>query len=514
MTPIPLADLITALPAGSTLTGDPATPISAPVVESDADLLPGGVFVARRGLTTDGHTFIGRAIARGAAAIVGERPFVEVAPLPVPYLQVADSTAAVGYLAAGYHRHPSRRLTVIGVTGTDGKTTTSTILHTILQRATGGKTGLISTVSAVIGDETLDTGLHVTTPGAPLIQALLARMVAAGLTHVILEMTSHGLAQGRLNSVDIDIAVLTNLTHEHLDYHGSFDAYRAAKGRMFAMLSIAARKPNMPKIAILNADDANAEYFAAFPADRHLTYALDRPADVRGTDIVHRPGYTQFRAAGDLFHLPLVGVYNVRNALAAITAARALGIDTETLQAGIVNVPVIPGRMERIDDGQAYTALVDFAHTPNALENALRAARDLAGTDGGKVIVIFGSAGLRDRDKRALMARAAIQFADLAIITAEDPRTESLADILATMSAAAEAAGGVEGQTFHRIPDRGAALFYACSRARVGDVVIACGKGHEQSMCFGTIEYAWDDRAALRAAISGLVLSTLPTAEG
>ena len=177
-------------------------------------------------------------------------------------------------------------------------------------------------------------------------------------------------------------------------------------------------------------------------------------------------------------------------------------------------MPVIPGRMERIDDGQAYTALVDFAHTPNALENALRAARDLAGTDGGKVIVIFGSAGLRDRDKRALMARAAIQFADLAIITAEDPRTESLADILATMSAAAEAAGGVEGQTFHRIPDRGAALFYACSRARVGDVVIACGKGHEQSMCFGTIEYAWDDRAALRAAISGLVLSTLPTAEG
>lgn len=507
-----LADLLNALPAPYSVSGDSSTLVTAPVVEADADVQPGGVFVARAGANFDGHSLIPQVIERGAAAVVGEKPMTG---LPVPYVQVEDSQAVVGFLAAAYHRHPSRQLIVVGVTGTDGKTTTSTLLHSILQAATGGRAGLISTVSAVIGDETLDTGLHVTTPGAPLIQSLLARMVRAGLTHVVLEMTSHGLAQGRLNGVDIDAAVMTNVTHEHLDYHGTFEDYRAAKGRMFAMLAASYRKPHQKKISVVNADDPSAEYFKAFPADRVLTYALDLEADLRGSDVVHRPGYTQFVASGeglhDVFHLPLVGTYNVRNALAALTAARGLGILRETLQKGILSVSPIPGRMERIDAGQGYLAIVDFAHTPNALANALRAARELTAPQ-GRVIAVFGCAGLRDREKRRLMPEAAARLADFTILTAEDPRTESLDAILAMMAEAAASAGGVEGETFIRVPDRGEALLRACRMARPGDVVIACGKGHEQSMAFGAVEYPWDDRSALRAAIAGQPPRTLPTA--
>lgn len=510
-----LSQLLTALPGPYMLHGNPDTPIAAPVVEADADLEPGGVFVARRGASFDGHSLIGQAVERGAAAIVGERPLAEIGTLAVPYVQVERAALAVGWLAAAYHGHPSRRLHVIGVTGTDGKTTTSTILHAILQAASGGRAGLISTVNALVGDQTYDTGLHVTTPGAPLVQSLLARMAAAGLVYAVLEMTSHGLAQGRLEGVAIDTAVLTNLTHEHLDYHGTFDAYREAKGRMFAMLADSARKSHIAKVSIINGDDANAAYFAAFPADRLLMYGLETSASVRGSDIVHRPGYTQFMVRGEgldgLFHLPLAGDFNVKNALAAITAARAIGILKDVIARGLLAVPPIPGRLERIDASQPYLALVDFAHTPNALGSALQAARGLV-AEGGRVIVVFGCAGLRDREKRKLMPQAAITQADFAVFTAEDPRTEPLESILDTMCAAAIDAGGREGRDFARVPDRGAALAFACAQARPGDVVLACGKGHERSMAFGTVEYPWDDREALRAAIAGAPLATLPTA--
>ena len=268
-----LSQLIQNLPDVVRVTGDAL--ITAPVAESDADLQPGGIFVARAGLSVDGHDFIPRVIEKGAAAIVGQRDLTD---LPVPYVQVKNAQEATGILAAAYHDFPSRKLVVIGVTGTDGKTTTSTLIHSILQVATGDKAGLISTVNAVIGGQTLDTGLHVTTPSAPMIQSLLAQMVENGLTHCVLEMTSHGLAQGRLNGVDVDVAVLTNLTHEHLDYHGSFENYRAAKGRLFEMLGQSYRKAGCNrKSAVINADDPNAEFFAAFPADKVFGYGIEIP---------------------------------------------------------------------------------------------------------------------------------------------------------------------------------------------------------------------------------------------
>ncbi len=519
--PKTLADLVSAVPQTVHLSGNPATPITAPVVESDAEVQPGGVFVARVGQTVDGHDFIPRAIERGAAAIVGERP---ISGLAVPYVQVENAQEAVGYLAAAYHDFPSRKLTVIGVTGTDGKTTTSTLIHSILNQ-TPNKAGLISTISADVGDQTLDTGLHVTTPSAPQIQALLAQMVANGLQYAVLEMTSHGLAQGRLNGVDLDVAVLTNVTHEHLDYHKTFENYRAAKGRMFQMLSQSYRKPDMEKISIINADDPNADYFAAFPADKVITYGIyNEKAQYRATNIEYKSSGTSFsiihpapyssgheKMTSFPFYTPLVGEFNVYNCLAALETAFCFGFASGRIAELLSRVQAIPGRMERIDEGQDFLALVDFAHTPNALDNVLKACRKML-PDGQRVIAVIGSAGLRDRDKRRMMPEIAARLADFTILTAEDPRTESLDDILDTMAQAAITAGGIEGQTFARVPDRGEALYQACLQAQAGDLVIACGKGHEQSMAFGTTEYPWDDREALRAALRGTPLKTLPTA--
>jgi len=403
-------------------------------------------------------------------------------------------------------------MVVIGVTGTDGKTTTVALIHSIL-RAAGLRAGMISTVSAVVGTDELETGLHVTTPRAPEVQGYLARMVDAGLTHCVLEATSHGLAQGRVDAVDFDVAVVTNIQHEHLDYHGTWEAYRDAKAELFRKLRASAYKPGQDKVAVINADDApSAAYLRAIPADRHLLYGLaPTPADFQAEAISYRPAGAHFTVRGRAVCSPLVGPYNVANVLAAMAAAAAVGVPLEVIVEGVAALPPIPGRLERIDEGQDFLAMVDFAHTPNALRQVLSTARTLIAPGRG-VICVVGSAGLRDRAKRHMMARTAAELADFTVLTAEDPRTESLDAILAEMAEGCRAGGGVEGATFIRVPDRGLALYEAVRRAGPGDIVLACGKGHEQSMCFGEIEYPWDDRQALRAALRGQPLATLPTA--
>ncbi|MDE2853925.1 MAG: UDP-N-acetylmuramoyl-L-alanyl-D-glutamate--2,6-diaminopimelate ligase [Chloroflexota bacterium] len=505
-----LQQLKSIIPADQILakSGELETPITAPVVESSRDVEPGGLFVARAGLSTDGHRFIAEAIDAGAAAIVGESKQPE---LPVPYIQVKSAQEILGLLAAAWHDFPSRKLVVIGVTGTDGKTTTCHLIQSILKQAPDIRAGYISTIAADFGGETSATGLHVTTPGAPQIQAYLAKMVAAGLTHCILEMTSHGLAQGRLNGVDIDVAVLTNVMHEHLDYHGSWEGYRAAKALMFRMLQKAWRKPAQEKVSVINADDPSSAYFAAIPADCHISYGIHSPADRRAQGIKHLSDCTSFSVCNHSVTSQLPGEFNIANALAALCAAGALGIGWAAIKAGIAAVELVPGRMERIDEGQNFIAMVDFAHTPNALKRALEAGRGML-APGKRVIAVFGSAGLRDIEKRRLMAETSAQLADMTVLTAEDPRTESLADILDMMAAGCLAEGGVEGETFIRVPDRGEAIYRACQLAGAGDLVMACGKGHEQSMCFGDTEHPWDDREAMRSALRGVPLSTLPTA--
>jgi len=362
----------------------------------------------------------------------------------------------------------------------------------------------------------------VTTPDSPAIQAYLAEMVRAGMTHCVLESTSHGLAQGRAIASEFDIAVVTNITHEHLDYHGDWQHYLEAKGLLFESLwSTRRKKIGNPRLAVLNKDDRSYGYLERVSPPGHLSYSRLNQADLWAENIVNTPTELSFDCHIDdsvyKVKSPMIGIYNVSNCLAALaTCVKGLGIPPERAVAALATQKTVPGRMERIDLGQNFTAIVDFAHTPNALAVSLETARTLTQ---GKVIAVFGSAGLRDREKRKMMPVESIRRADMSILTAEDPRTESLDAILQDMADAAVAAGGVEGQNFLRVADRGDAIRKAIALAQPGDLVISLGKGHEQSMCFITTEYDWDDRTAMRAALAehlsveGPKMPWLPTSE-
>jgi UDP-N-acetylmuramoyl-L-alanyl-D-glutamate--2,6-diaminopimelate ligase len=496
-------------------------PVTA-VISDSRQVVPGCLFVAVRGSNFDGHKYIADAVEKGAAAVVGMDADISLA---VPYVLVRDTRQALPYLAAAFYGHPGLKLCMIGVTGTDGKTTTTNLIFHILQAA-GLKTGMVSTVNAVIGDQVIDTGFHVTTPEAVDVQHYLALMVEAGITHAVLETTSHGWAQHRVDGCEFDVAVITNITHEHLDEHGSLENYRQAKARLFQSLVETKAKPGgNPRAAILNQDDDSYPYLqqvcAGLAGVRELTYGIQSGTWSSVNKVVYSRRGVEFDIVqgGEEICIVsrLVGAYNISNILAAYTATvGALGIEARAAQAGIAAMVGIPGRMEAIDIGQDFLAYVDFAHTPNALQRTLETARQMTS---GRVITAFGAAGLRDREKRRMMAECAVKLADLAVFTAEDPRSESLDEILAEMARGAEVTGSGEGKNFWRIPDRGAAIRKAISLAQPGDVVLACGKGHEQSMCFGKVEYAWDDRVAMRAAlaerlgVAGPEMPYLPTAK-
>lgn len=478
------------------------------ITDDSRRVKPGDLFVAYRGVATDGHAFIPQAIARGAAAIVVEEDWIAqggdgLSLGALPLIPVPNGRRAFALLCAAWHGFPARDMTVIGVTGTDGKTTTTNLIFNIL-KAAGYRVGMISTVNAVIGDRTLDTGLHTTTPDADEMQGYLAQMRAAGMTHCVIEVTSHGLAQYRVDGVDFDVAVITNITHDHLDLHGSREAYRAAKARLF----------EMAPLHVLNADDDYSfNYLVKLPARQRVFYSREIQPNGRYEGwwlYPPRVDYTVGRVAAYAFGsgdqplaLPLrtrlIGGYNVSNILAAVGAALAIGTPVEAIQAGVEALEGIPGRMERIDEGQPYLAVVDFAHTPNSLEQVLVTLRDITP---GRLIVVFGCAGERDRHKRFMMGKTAAELADVAIFTAEDPRRESLDAIFAEMDRGAATAQPRRAEIQHE-PDRGEAIRRACALAQPGDTVVACGKGHEQSLCFGTTEYAWDDREAMRRAIRG-----------
>ena len=464
---------------------------------------PGDAFFALVGEQVDGHRFAGAAVEKGAAVVIGTHP---LEGLGVPFVQLkGDDRKALAQFSTAFYDYPSRKLVMLGITGTDGKTTTTNLVYHILRTA-GVKVGMISTVNALIGEEALDTGFHVTTPEAPDIQRYLAQMVEAGLTHAVLEATSHGLAQQRVAEVDFDLAGVTNVTHEHLDYHRTYQGYLQAKGLLFEALAGGFGGKGVEKLAVLNKDDQSYAYLASLTDTRTLSYSLvkDSGADLWAGEIESTASELRFRVSGlgEDFQVstPLIGRYNVSNGLAAIgLTVFGLAAPIPAVQTAFETIAIVPGRMERIDLGQDFLAIVDFAHTPNAIQQALRTARELTE---GKVIAVFGSAGLRDVQKRKLMPEIAAGLADEMILTAEDPRTESLDAILADMAEGAIRGGGKEGVSFWRVPDRGSAIRMAVERAEAGDLVITCGKGHEQSMCFGDVEFDWDDRTALRAALA------------
>lgn len=486
------------------------------------EINPGNLYLAIQGTKVDGHKYIQAAVSQGAVAVVGSNPWQQYTDLSVPYLQVKDTREALAKLAAAWYGYPARNLVVIGVTGTDGKTTTVNLIHQILIAA-GFKAGLISTVNALIGDKILDTGFHVTTPETMDVQSYLAEMVNAGITHVVLEATSHGLAQKRVASCEFDIGVVTNITHEHLDFHGDYRGYLDAKAELFRIVASSKEKTRqIQKLVVLNRDDQSFIPLLKITTELGLSwvdYGKENTIHEDGT--LNRKKRTPLKAANiqpetEGIHFvihqaeeripvqtPLLGEYNVSNCLAAAAVCiEGLGLDWKFVQQGIKNLAGIPGRMQRLDLGQDFLTIVDFAHTPNALRVALSAARVLTSK---RVIAVFGSAGLRDREKRRLMAEVSAELADMTILTAEDPRTESLKGILEEMAVGVRSKGGLEGEDFWRVPDRGEAIRFALGLAQTGDVVMVCGKGHEQSMCFEETEYPWDDSTATMSALADLL---------
>ncbi|MCB0068052.1 MAG: UDP-N-acetylmuramyl-tripeptide synthetase, partial [Caldilineaceae bacterium] len=429
--------------------------------------------------------------------------------------------------SAALHDFPSRQLAVVGITGTDGKTTTSSIVEAILAAATQspsapeGRVGVVTTVGARIRGRESETGLHVTTPDAPEVQAFLRAMVDEGCRYAVIESTSHGLHQQRVAGVDFDVAAVTNITHEHLDYHGSRDAYVAAKALLFRSLYASPAKPGIPRCAVLNADDAGS--YAALLAVLHKEATLHgyhvpvrsygmaggrAQLDVAVDNVRYEADATRFDVQwwGGSFAVvsPLIGEFNVYNVACAATAALASGISPAAIQSGVATMAPVLGRMQRMDGGQPFQAIVDFAHTPVSLERALVTLRPLVGqgTPGGqgRLIAVFGSAGMRDREKRYLMGRVSGRLADFTVITAEDPRTEDLDEICREIRRGVSEFAGAD--RFVIVPDRSEAIQVAVDMARPGDVVAAFGKGHERSMCFGEVEYPWSDQDAMLAALA------------
>jgi UDP-N-acetylmuramoyl-L-alanyl-D-glutamate--2,6-diaminopimelate ligase len=464
-------------------------------IQYDSRLIkPGNLFAALVGADFDGHRFIDSAIERGAAALLVEQEIER----DIPQIVAADSRAALAPVSAAFYGHPSRELTVTGITGTDGKTTTSHLLDGILRHA-GHNTGIIGTVGIRIGESREDRLPHQTTPESNLIQGYLREMVEANVTHAIVEATSHGLAMHRLDGTRFTVAGVTNITHEHLEYHKTIDAYRAAKAILVE------RVATERGTVVLNVDDEGAMSLAPIANNTDvITFsATGRPAHLRALQVeVNASGSTfdlAYRGESHRIELPLIGEFNVANALCATGLALALGLELPTIIEALSVAQGVPGRMLRVDEGQPFTVIVDYAHTPESLTKILTLLRSL--NPGGRLIAVSGSAGERDPSKRPLQGAVCQRLADLSIFTSEDPRNEDPDAIIADIAAGASDAGGIDGGNFLRITDRREAIAEAFARARPGDCILLAGKGHEASIIQGYDHVPWNEESVARTLL-------------
>ncbi|GAC1431004.1 MAG: UDP-N-acetylmuramoyl-L-alanyl-D-glutamate--2,6-diaminopimelate ligase [Ktedonobacteraceae bacterium] len=456
----------------------------------------GWLFVAVPGVHTDGRRFITDAARRGAVVALGERL---VEHLPIPYIEVSDVRTALADLACAFYSYPAQQLCTIGVTGTDGKTTTSNLITTIFE-ATGLRTGLMTTANFKMPAQEWENTTRQSTLEAVEIQQLLRQMVDAEVTHAIIEATSHGLALQRVHGCDFDVGVVTNITQEHLDFHKTLDAYQRAKARLFEMLDPSQNKGlGCRSVAILNRDDRSYDILKPYCRVPILDYGLDTPAAVRAVDVQLQAHSTRFRVllpdAEQIIETQLVGRFNVSNCLAAITTAYSQGVPLDAIVRGLASVKGVTGRMESINEGQPFAVIVDYAHTADSLAKVLATLRPLTT---GKLMVVFGSAGERDVQKRPIMGRIAAQMTDFFVITDEDPREEDREKILHEIAVGAEAIGKQQGQDFLCIADRTEAIRSAIAHADAGDTLVLAGKGHEQSIIVGREKLPWDDRRVAR----------------
>ncbi|MHB8466365.1 MAG: UDP-N-acetylmuramoyl-L-alanyl-D-glutamate--2,6-diaminopimelate ligase [Acidimicrobiales bacterium] len=456
-----LAALVEGLDDHEVMGDDGRTEVTA-VTQDSRTVVGGALYCCIVGRRDDGHDLAGEVVRAGARSLLVERWL----DLAVPQVRVPSTRTAVGPVSAAFWGNPSHALSVVGVTGTNGKTTTIHLVADVLGAA-GRRTGLVGTLS---GERT--------TPEAPVLQALLAGFLEDGCEAVAMEVSSIALDQHRVDAVAFQVGVWTNLSQDHLDYHGDMERYFAAKARLF--------EPGRCEVAVVNTDD---------PWGRRLVEQLRIPAVTYGLadahDVEVTAAGTRFEWRGAEVHIPLAGEHNVANAIAAATACAQLGVPVSLVASGLSSARPVPGRWERVDAGQDYAVVVDYAHTPDGLDQVLRAAR-LAAT--GKVIVVFGCGGDRDRAKRPLMGEVATRLADIAILTSDNPRSEDPMAIIAEAAAGAVRPPVIE-------PDRAAAIALAVARAQAGDVVIIAGKGHETGQAIGDRVLPFDDRAVARAAL-------------
>jgi UDP-N-acetylmuramoyl-L-alanyl-D-glutamate--2,6-diaminopimelate ligase len=420
-----------------------------------------------------------------------------------PQVVVPDTRRALALMSSTLYGRPSADMVVIGVTGTDGKTTTTTMIHQILLSA-GRRVGSMSTVDIRLGDAVDLNDSRQTTLEALEVQEQLARMRDAGLNYAVIETSSHGLALQRVVGVEYDVAVFTNIAHEHLDFHKTIEAYREAKAQLVDLTAASVHK-GIDKTAVLNRDDPSYAYLVNRPIARRITYGLQLEADLKADRVEATLDGLRVEGSTPLgplsMRLKLSGRWNAANALAAAAAGVAVGLTLDEIKQGLESYTGVSGRMERVDLGQPFSVIIDYAHTPQSLEKVLRELRPITR---GKLIAVFGSAGDRDREKRPWMGEIAARLSDYAVFTNEDPREEDAMTILNEIAAGAEEVGWTEGNQYARIEDRRQGIAHAVHRARPGDTILLAGKGHERSILIGRGKEPWDERAAAEAAIRGL----------
>ena len=482
--PLTWPELLAELRRADLLVGAPEQGPAPSALSADSrSVAAGSVYIAVRGSQVDGHRFVPDAVRHGAAAVVVEAP----SGAAVPEIVVRDGRRAALALGAAWYGQPSRRLTLIGVTGTNGKTTTTGLIRHLLNA--DGAAGSIGTLGAFDGqgEPVLSTAGTLTTPGPIDLQATLASLVQRGCEHVAMEASSHSLDQGRLDGLRFAAAVFTNLTRDHLDYHGTMESYLAAKLKLGGMLTDRG-------VEVVNLDD---RAWAGLPVtSRRVTFGLHSAADVRATDMALDAAGSRFRLEGCFgtaeVALPLLGDFNVANALAAAACALGLGIPLSQVASRLSAAPQVPGRMELLTEAPCVV-LRDYAHTPDALERALATLRPLTR---GRLVVVFGCGGDRDKGKRPLMGRVAAEGADVAVVTSDNPRTENPVAIIDDIEA------GMAGAAHLRIVDRLEAIHTAIEQARPGDTILLAGKGHETYQILGAEKVPFDEREIVRSAVS------------
>lgn len=447
---------------------------------------PGSLFVAVQGYKTDGHQYINNAVASGAVAVVLEKEVT--VPSDITVVKVADSRKALALLADKFYKHPSKSLTMVGVTGTNGKTTTTHLIAAIWRKL-GIRPGVIGTIHNLIGEKVLP--VNNTTPESLDLQKILAQMVEEGVQGVAMEVSSHALALNRVAGVEYDMAVFTNITQDHLDFHGTMEEYLAAKSKLFT---------KGIRYAVINADDPAAEQLKQVSQGKVYTYGIDQPCDIQAKDIIVSAKGVSFTACGPWgehhLNLKLTGRFNVYNALAAYTAGMALGASGELVKAALEEVPGVAGRFELVDQGQDFAVVVDYAHTPDGLENILTTARQITS---GRLITVFGCGGDRDRTKRPIMGEIAARYSDIPVVTSDNPRTEEPEKIIEDVLEGVNKISSPENYLV--ICDRREAINRAIELAQKGDVVVIAGKGHEDYQIIGDTKYPFDDRLIAKEAI-------------